>query len=125
MDRKTSDQIVSIIGAVDDLTIYFGTAKDGQKASNIARNNKVSVTINQPYESWDDVVGLSVGATATEVSAPEEMEKFDNLIFRRFPQVADYAPTDARNLAIFRLDPVVISLVDYRKRFGNADLVEV
>lgn len=35
----------------DGLTIYFGCAAESQKAKNIARSEKVSLTVNLPYAS--------------------------------------------------------------------------
>jgi nitroimidazol reductase NimA-like FMN-containing flavoprotein (pyridoxamine 5'-phosphate oxidase superfamily) len=41
----------------DGLKIYFGCAADSQKAKNLARNGKVSLTVNLPYSSWNDIRG--------------------------------------------------------------------
>ena len=94
ISEKDREQIISIIDDVDDLTIatmredgypqattmsyvndgltiYFGTAEDSQKARNIARANKVSVTINRPYDNWDEIEGLSMAAIATRIREPE------------------------------------------------------
>ena len=87
MNKELRDQIVSIIDDVNDmtiatvredgfpqattvsyvndgLTIYFMTAEDAQKAKNIARNGKVSLTINRDYQNWNEIEGLSMGALA-------------------------------------------------------------
>lgn len=71
VDNATRNQIISIIDDIgdltlatmrhdgypqattvsyvnNDLTIYFGTTSDSQKAYNIMSNNKVSLTINRP-----------------------------------------------------------------------------
>ncbi|MHA6262337.1 pyridoxamine 5'-phosphate oxidase family protein [Arenibacterium sp. CAU 1754] len=110
----------------DGLTIYFGTSTDSQKARNIALNDKVSLTINRPYETWDDIVGLSLGGRATKVKDPKEIDAVGALMFRKFPQIPDYALTDGSvELAIFRIDPIVISLLDYRKGFGHCDLMTI
>lgn len=147
MDKKLSEQIVSIIDDVDNmtiatvredgfpqattvsyvndgLTIYFMTAADGQKARNIARNNKISLTIDRDYESWDDIEGLSMGALAMPVSDPAEREKIGNLLLEKFPQAAQYEPEVDIDLAFFRIEPKVISLLDYKRGFGHTELVE-
>lgn len=112
----------------DGMTIYFGTSSDSQKAANIVRNNKVSLTINPPYENWDDITGLSLGAHAELVTDPNEIAKVDQLVFEKFPQVAQYMQTDdeeAEKVAFFRITPLIISLLDYRKGFGHTELLEV
>lgn len=150
MDEPTRNQIISIIDDVDDmtiatmredgypqattvsyvndgLTIYFGTAADSQKASNIAANNKISLTINRDYDSWAEVEGLSMAGLASPVSDLEEQQKVDSLMSEKFPQIADFllADTSAQDLALFRIDPEIVSLLDYRKEFGHTELVQV
>jgi len=109
----------------DGLTIYFVTTADSQKTQNIAQNNKVSLTINRQYKSWDDIEGLSMGALATPVSDAGEQEKIGNLLTVKFPQVAQYDPDKDIELAFFRIEPKFISLLDYKKGFGHAELIEV
>ncbi len=150
MDASKRRQIVSIIDDVDDLTIatvredgfpqattvsyvndglaiYFGTYEGLQKARNILRNNKVSLTINRSYAGWDDIEGLSMGATATRVTDAAESKMVRELMFKKFPQIQNYAdPTSSwGELVLFRVDPIVISLLDYRQGFGHTELVDV
>jgi len=77
MDPALKDEIVSILDGATDMTIatiredgypqattvsyvnnglaiYFGCAAQSQKAKNIARSAKVSLTVNLPYASWND-----------------------------------------------------------------------
>jgi len=148
MDKKLREQIISIIDDVNDmtiatvredgfpqattvsyindgLTIYFMTPADAQKAQNIARNNKVSMTINRDYQNWDNIEGLSMGALAVPVSDPKEKEKIGKLLVEKFPQVTQYEPTEDIELAYFRIEPKVISILDYGKGFGHTELVEL
>ena len=46
-------------------------------------------------------------------------------MFRKFPQIAPYAPTELEEIALFRVTPEIISVLDYRKGFGHSDLVKV
>jgi nitroimidazol reductase NimA-like FMN-containing flavoprotein (pyridoxamine 5'-phosphate oxidase superfamily) len=143
------EQIVSIINDIDDLTIatmredgwpqattvsfvndglaiYFGTGANAQKARNIARCDKVSLTINRPYKTWDEIEGVSIGGRAIPVTDPQEQQRVGALMFKKFPQIAKYAanPPDTE-LALFRVDPSVISLLDYRRGFGHTELFDV
>jgi nitroimidazol reductase NimA-like FMN-containing flavoprotein (pyridoxamine 5'-phosphate oxidase superfamily) len=56
----------------DGLAIYFGTWTQSQKAENLARCDKVSVTVDLPYESWNEIKGLSLGARARRVTRADE-----------------------------------------------------
>lgn len=150
MDEITRSQIISIINDVDDLTIatvrkdgypqattvsyvndgftiYFGTSAASQKARNIARSNKVSMTINRDYSNWGEIEGLSLAGVATLVTDPEEQQKVGGLLFEKFPQIADYVPAgmDPEDLALFRVHPKVISQLDYKKGFGHTELVQI
>ena len=109
----------------DSLNIYFGCAANSQKAKNLSRNSKVSVTINLPYASWKDVRGLSIGGRAERITSPREVDQASQLMFEKFPQIADYAPAELDDIVLFRVTPEVISVLDYRKGFGHTDLVKL
>ncbi|MBI1250463.1 MAG: pyridoxamine 5'-phosphate oxidase [Alphaproteobacteria bacterium] len=106
----------------DGLTLYFGTNARSQKARNIARCAKVSVTINRPYKSWDEIEGLSIGGVASAVEDAGERAKVGALMFEKFPQIAQYAgDVSGQDLALIRIDPMVIAHLDYAKGFGHVD----
>jgi nitroimidazol reductase NimA-like FMN-containing flavoprotein (pyridoxamine 5'-phosphate oxidase superfamily) len=109
----------------DGLTIYFGCAAESQKAKNLARSNKVSLTVNLPYASWNEIRGLSIGGRAEPVTDPQEVEQVSQLMFEKFPQIAGYAPAELEEIVLFRVTPEIISVLDYRKGFGHTDLVKV
>jgi hypothetical protein len=41
----------------------------------------------------------------------------------KFPQIAQFAVDAEAGLAVFRINPKVISVLDYTKGFGHTDLV--
>lgn len=107
----------------DGLTIYFGTTDDTQKAKNIAGNNKISLTIDRAYGTWDEIESLSMGGIAIQVTVPEEQQKAGALFLEKFPQVAEYFSIETENAILFRIEPKVISVLDYNKGFGHTELV--
>jgi len=109
----------------DGLNIYFGCAANSQKAKNLARDSKVSLTVNLPYTSWNDIRGLSIGGTAERLTNAREVEHAGQLMFEKFPQIARYAPAELDDIVLFRVTPEVISVLDYRKGFGHTDLVKL
>ena len=109
----------------DGLKIYFGCAAESQKAKNLARNSKVSLTVNLPYSSWAEIRGLSIGGKAELITDPQQMDQVSQLMFEKFPQIAGYAPAELEDIVLFRVTPEIISVLDYRKGFGHTDLVEV
>ena len=114
------------VGYVNDgVTVYFGTSADSQKARNIALCDKVSLTVTQPYDRWDKILALSMGGHAHRVVDAKEMARVGALILKKFPQGADFGPDEADSIAIFAVQPIVISVLDYRQSFGHTELVTV
>ncbi|WGM40425.1 pyridoxamine 5'-phosphate oxidase family protein [Caulobacter sp. NIBR1757] len=112
--------------ASDGLTVYFGTGAGSQKARNLAADPRVSATVTLPYGEWSTIRGLSMAARATPVTAPEEVTHIGQLMMAKFPGMTDYVlPETAGPMALFRLDPTVVSVLDYGNGFGWTDTFEV
>lgn len=106
----------------DGLAIYFGCGRGSQKAANIGRSDKVSATVNLPYGTWDQIRGVSLGGRARPVTEAAEIRRFEELMRARFPQVEDFVGADAgAGMCILRIDPEVVSLLDYRRGFGHTE----
>ena len=85
-------QATTVSFANDGLDIYFGCSEDSQKARNISRNGKVSLTINLPYANWGEIRGISAGGHADRLTDPSEIEHAGRLLLQKFPQgIAEYA----------------------------------
>jgi nitroimidazol reductase NimA-like FMN-containing flavoprotein (pyridoxamine 5'-phosphate oxidase superfamily) len=148
MDPGLKQEIISILDDVNDMTIatvredgypqattvsyvndglmiYFGCAANSQKVKNLARDSKVSLTVNLPYTSWNDIRGLSIGGRAERLTNAREVDRAAQLMFEKFPQIARYAPAELEDIVLFRVTPEVISVLDYRKGFGHTDLVKL
>jgi len=109
----------------DGVTVYFGTAADSQKARNIALCDKVSLTVNLPFDRWEEIHALSMGGRAARVTDPKEIGKIGNLMVKKFPQGADFGPDEGERIALFSVSPEVVSVLDYRKGIGHTELVKV
>jgi len=119
-------QATTVSYAGDGLTIYFGTGAQSQKARNLARNNKVSLTINLPYADWNHIEGISASGVATRITDPAELARFGQVMLAKFPQVMSAVPPQgAGEMAMFRVTLNVVSVLDYTKGFGHTDLVEL
>jgi nitroimidazol reductase NimA-like FMN-containing flavoprotein (pyridoxamine 5'-phosphate oxidase superfamily) len=93
-------QATTVGYASDGLTLYFLCGPDSQKAANLARDDRVSLTIDHDTPQVMEITGLSMAARAQAVVDP--------------------TPADVR---IFRVTPTVISVLDYSKGFAHTDLV--
>lgn len=149
LSKDQRDKIVSILDAADDLTIatnradgypqatvvsfvndgmavYFGTWSQSQKAKNISRDDRVSIAVTDPYKTWKDIKGVSIGGRARKLGDPAELAKVGAMMMKKFPQIAEFAKTmQETDMALFRIDAEVVSVLDYSKEFGHTDFVAV
>jgi nitroimidazol reductase NimA-like FMN-containing flavoprotein (pyridoxamine 5'-phosphate oxidase superfamily) len=117
-------QATTVGYAHDGLTLYFLCGTQSQKAANIAHDDRVSITIDHDTPQVVDIEGLSMAARARAVTNAAEVEKAMHLLAARYPpQEPPLAMPNPQDIRIVRVDPVVISVLDYSKGFGHADLV--
>ena len=109
----------------DDLNLYFATDAASQKAGNIKLNNKVSVAIASETHNFYKLRGLSMSGKAKRVFETEKAQELSLLLFRTLPQTKRYVPENPKQLAVYEITPVAISLVDYESGFGKSYLVEL
>lgn len=120
-------QATTVGYANDGLTLYFLCGIDSQKATNLARDSRVSLTIDDDTAEIMEITGLSMAARAQAVDDRAEAEKALHLLMQKYPEQKSLpaslpmpTPDDVR---IFRLTPTVISVLDYSKGFGHTELV--
>ncbi|MCU9953516.1 MULTISPECIES: pyridoxamine 5'-phosphate oxidase family protein [Burkholderia] len=118
-------QATTVGYANEGLTLYFLCGLDSQKAANLAKDDRVSLTIDHDTPQVMEIAGLSMAAHAQVVVDPKEAEKALHLLMLKYPEQASMPlpmPTPA-DVRIFRVTPTVISVLDYSKGFGHTDLV--
>jgi hypothetical protein len=120
-------QATTVSYASDGTTIYFGTGANAQKARNVGRDDRVSVTVTLGYPDWNSIRGLSLAGRARRITDPAEMARIGGLFMAKFkPEMLSQAvPADAGDMALFQITPTVVSVLDYSKGFGHTDLVEL
>lgn len=114
------------VGYVNEgLTLYFLCGLESQKAANLARDDRVSLTIDHDTPQVMEITGLSMAARAQAVADRAEAEKVLRMLPLKYPeQVSLPGPMPTpEQVRIFRVMPTVISVLDYSKGFGHADLV--
>ena len=117
-------QATTVGYASEGLALYFLCGRDSQKAANLLRDDRVSLTIDHDTPKVMEITGLSMAARAEPVADPVEAEKALRLLMQKYPKqdIPLPMPTPA-DVAIFRVTPVVISVLDYAEGFGHTDLV--
>ncbi len=114
------------VGYVNEgLILYFLCGLDSQKAHNLARDSRVSLTIDHDTADLMAITGLSMAAHAHAVVDRAEASGILGKLPSKYPEQVSLpvpmpTPDDVR---IFRVTPLVISVLDYSKGFGHTDLV--
>jgi PPOX class probable F420-dependent enzyme len=117
-------QATTVGYASDGLTLYFLCGAQSQKAANLARDDRISLTIDDDTADVTAITGLSMAARARPVDDPAELAKAAELLRAKYPDYTGPLP-DLQEIRVFRVTPEVISLLDYTKGFGHTDLVAV
>lgn len=117
-------QATTVGYAHEGLTLYFLCGLESQKAVNIVRDNRISITIDHDEPQVMAITGLSMAARADRIEDPQEAERVMGLLIARYPaqgqSPGELPPASA--VAIFKVTPGVISVLDYSKGFGHAEL---
>ena len=114
-------QATTVSFVSEGVDIFFGCDERSQKAQNLARDDRVSVTVNLPYDDWEEIRGLSLGGRATRLVDDEDLARVGALMSAKFPQVSQYVSEGRENLTVFRITPVAVTLLDYRQGFGATE----
>jgi len=94
------------VGYVNDgLTIYFLCSPQSQKAANLARDSRVSLTIDHDVTDPMAITGLSMAAQAQPVTNPTEVAKAINLLVTRYPEYASFPMPKPDEIAVYRVVP--------------------
>src|SRR5579862_4155495 len=100
-------QVTTVGYANEGLSIYFLCGPDSQKAANLARDNRVSLAIDDDTPQVMEITGLSMAARAEVVDDLAEVEKVMRLLWQRYPEqkvLPGPLPTPA-DVRIFKLMP--------------------
>lgn len=119
-------QATTVSYANDGMDIYVGIGKNSQKADNLRRNNKVSLTINAPYERWNEIKGLSISGTVEFLNDAKELQHAADCMIKRFPQLLEWTKSNQTNdVLLLKIRPQFLSVLDYQKGFGHNELLQV
>jgi nitroimidazol reductase NimA-like FMN-containing flavoprotein (pyridoxamine 5'-phosphate oxidase superfamily) len=116
----------TLVGYVNQgLVLFCFVSRLGQKFANMRRDARVSATIGGDFKNVAAIKGLSLGGRAAELNEPVVVERIWALFKQRFPEYAEWPKPTGSMSVLLRIDPEIISLVDYARGFGHSDLVNV
>lgn len=116
----------TVVGYVNEgLTIYFLCGLGSQLAANLARDGRVSLTIDHDIQDLLETIGLSMAAHAQPVGDRVEAERVLQMFSRKYSgQIASPGPMPIpEDVRIFRVIPTLISILDYAGGVWHTDLV--
>src|SRR5678809_1138207 len=79
-------QATTVGYASEGLTLYFLCGLDSQKAANLARDDRVSLTIDHDTPQVMEITGLSMAAHANLVQDTAEVQKVLRMLMARYPE---------------------------------------
>jgi general stress protein 26 len=128
----------TMVGYVNDgFLLYCFVAQNAQKYENILRDPRVSIASGSDSSRPSEIKGLSLAARASSVADRDEFDYIAALRLKRYPEYAARSPVtgvgDATQrtapqpspdgVALLRIVPEIISILDYAKAFGHSDLI--
>jgi hypothetical protein len=116
---------VTVSYASEGLAIYFGCSPASQKACNLARDDRLAITVTLPYRDWSQIRGLSLTGRARPVAAGTAQARVAGLFAAKFNEIAQYVSDVGDDLALFEVTPEIIGVLDYGKGFGHVEHVRV
>jgi nitroimidazol reductase NimA-like FMN-containing flavoprotein (pyridoxamine 5'-phosphate oxidase superfamily) len=119
-------QTTTVGYANEGLTLYFLCSKESQKAANLARDDRVSLAIDDDCAQVMQIKGLSMAAHARRVVDDAEARKALGLLFARYvaQEGLTFGLPSSADVAIFRVTPAIVCVLDYSLGFAHTDLVK-
>lgn len=118
-------QATMVSYAHEGLLIYFVVSRHGQKFANIEKDDRVSLVIGRDFHDPATIKALSIAAHASEVTDAEQRRRAIRLLLERHPGLSKLKPPEPDHSAVMRAYPEIVTVLDYSKGFGHADVLTV
>lgn len=118
-------QATMVSYANEDILIYFVVSRASQKFANIERDDRVSLVVGHDFNDPSGIRALSIAARASEVRDPRQRARAIKLLLERHPGLQRLERPEPGHSAVMRANPQIITILDYSKGFGHADLLTV
>ena len=116
----------TIVGyANEGWSLYFLIYRDSQKFANIARDNRVAITVGCEPSDIHQVKAVYAGCDACELTDLAERSRAWNLLAQKHPNLTDLAPPHDAQVATMVAHCRHVSVLDYTKGLGHTESVSV
>jgi nitroimidazol reductase NimA-like FMN-containing flavoprotein (pyridoxamine 5'-phosphate oxidase superfamily) len=111
--------------ANDGLLLYFVVSRRSQKFANIQKDDRVSLVVGRDFHDPSTIKALSIAAHASEVTDTTQRKRAVDLLLERHPGLRKLEPPQPMHSAVMRAYPTIVTILDYSKGFGHADVLTV
>lgn len=115
-------QVTTVSFVADGTRILFRhLGQIAKSTEHRARPARVSISVTPPYTEWSSIRGLSMSGKALRVTDAAELGRVFELMVSKFPQIGQFLKADDVEMALYRVDPEVVSILDYTQGFGHTE----
>ena len=116
----------TIVGyANEGWRLYFLIYRTSQKFENIARDDRVSVSVGHEPRELRDIKAVYAGCHAREVTDLNERSRAWTLLAERHPSLTDLAPPQNDDVATMVAECRHVSVLDYSQGLGHSESLTV
>ncbi|MEO8453685.1 MAG: pyridoxamine 5'-phosphate oxidase family protein [Sphingomicrobium sp.] len=116
----------TIVGyANEGWSLYFLIYRDSQKFANIARDNRIAVTVGNEPSEIRLIKAVYAGCEAQEITDLAERSAAWNLLAKRHPNLTDLAPPQTAAVATMIARCRHVSVLDYTQGLGHTESLTV
>lgn len=109
--------------ASEGLVLYAAVALDSHKAHEIREYGRVSLTVNAPFKTWNEIQGVSIDGVASMIDWPRGQAAASEVLLKKLPAYATLVgkapPIPWPGMVFVRIMPTSLALLDYTQRFGH------
>jgi nitroimidazol reductase NimA-like FMN-containing flavoprotein (pyridoxamine 5'-phosphate oxidase superfamily) len=112
----------TIVGyANEGFRLYFLIYRDSQKFANVARDNRVAVTVGKEPSALKAIKAVYAGCEVREVTDLKERDRAWMLLAKRHPNLTDLAPPQTAEVATMAAECRYVSVLDYSQGLGHTE----
>ena len=111
--------------ANEGFRLYFLIYRTSQKFENIARDNRVSISVGHEPRELRDIRAVYAGCHAEEVTDLAERSFAWKLLAERHPNLTDLAPPGTAEVATMKAECKHLSVLDYSQGLGHTESLTI
>lgn len=116
----------TIVGyANEGWRLYFLIYRTSQKFANIARDNRIAVSVGHEPSQLREIKAVYAGCRAREVTDARERSHAWRLLAMRHPNLTDLAPPQKDDVATMAAECRHVSILDYSLGLGHAEALTI